>query len=246
MLRPALAATAVLAVLNHAAIPWVPSRGLSRLGTFSEADTALEGASLLALGMRRLAADLGVIRLIIYYGTPESRGDDGHDHGDGHGTRDHAAFDPEHPERHYGGGKYPLMAAKAKSILDMDPAFKYPVLFAAGSLIFNLNRPDEAFDLLTYALETDPTDLKYRSYLAAIGLHRKGDVEGVIRQLEPSLSQPDCPTMIKSMMAFIYRKNGYKEKAIKLYLDIYENSRDAGYRMIARSKLKELGRSVDP
>lgn len=242
MFKPGAAVLAFSAALNYLVMPLVPSRGVDRLGLNAESETALEGAGLVALGMRRLAADLGIIRLIIYYGSPEEHDDDGH----GHGSRAHEDFDPAHPERHYGGGRYPLMGMKAKRLLDLDPAFKYPVLFAAGSLAFNLNRPDEAFELLTYALETDPKDLQYRTYIAAIALHRKGDVEGVIKILEPALSQPDCPTMIKSMMAYIYRKNGYMQKAIALYLDIYANSRDAGYKNIAKEKLKELGRAVGP
>lgn len=236
MTAPWVGAALAVVMLNGALLRSRPSPPGPAPEFHAVQETALETAGLFALGMRRLAADLGLIRVIIYYGTPE---DDGHGHG--HGHHGHDEFDPEHPERHYGGGRYPEMLAKAKSLVDVDPAFVYPVLFASGALAFNLNRPDEALELLSYALARDPRNLQYQSYVGAIGFHRKGDSAAVISLLEPALASPDCPTMIKSIMAFLYKRSGRRDKAIALYRDIHRNSRDEGYRRISARMLAEYG-----
>jgi len=184
-------------------------------------ETAIESAGLLSLGMRRVAADAGMIRLLIYYGTVET------------GSDEEAAVQ--------GGGSYPEIGARARRILALDPTFSYASLWAAGALAFNLKRPDEALALLDDALKADPGNWKYRAYVAAIGFKKKGDSGRVLALLEPTLSQPDCPTMIKSMVAFLYERAGRRDDAIRVYREILATSRDEGYRHNARRKLEELG-----
>ncbi len=186
-------------------------------------ETAVESAGLLSLGMRRLAADAGMIRLLIYYGTVE------------------AGADEEAAEQ--GGGDYPEIAVRARRILALDPTFSYAALWAAGALAFNLKRPDEALALLDDAMKADPRNWKYRAYLGAIGFQKKGDPDRVLALLQPTLSEPDCPTMIKSMVAFLYFQRGHREEAERIYLDILATSRDEGYRDTARRMLRRLGRA---
>lgn len=218
---PALAAAFLccsgLNALVAAALPAMPR---APLGIRLEADSAVETASLFGLGMRRLAADLGLIRLLIYYGTPEP--------------------DADEQAQEQGGGHYPELGPRALRILDTDPSFNYPVLYAAGALAFNLDRTQEALDLLEHALKRDPKNIQYHAYVAAIGFHRRGDVDSVIRILEPMLASPDCPTMIKSMVAFLYKNSGRHDEAARLYRDIIGSSRDPGYRLTAERMLKEM------
>lgn len=202
------------------------------------AQGAVETAALFSLGMRRVAADLGLIRLLIYYGSPKLDHDDASHDALGHDHAHH--FDPEHPERSYGGGKYEDIGPRAMRILDVDPAFGYPALMAAGALAFNLSRPDEALELLRYGLARDPGNPQYRRYVAAVGFHRHGDMKSVIGILEPLLKEPDCPTMIKGMVAFLYLRMGRRQDAVELYREIMDFSRDEGYRRLARQKLAEL------
>lgn len=187
-----------------------------------EPETAVETASLMGLGLRRLAADLGLIRLLVYYGTAEKEVEGHHD-------------------EDWGGGHYPEMGPRALRILDLDPTFAYAAFYAAGALAFNLDRPAEALKVLEYGLKRDPGNTSYHAYIGAIGFHRRGDQESVIRLLEPLAETRDCPTMIKSMLAFLYARKGLKDKAAGLYRDIRDNSRDYGYRSTAERKLKELG-----
>ena len=189
-------------------------------------ERAVEAAGFLSLGMRRLAADIGLVRLLVYYGTPEKeeRGHERHEHGGG-----------------FGGGHYPEIGPRAREILSIDPGFAYPVLYGAGALAFNLDRPDEALALLAFGLQTMPHNQQLRAYTAAVAFHKKGDAARVIEMLEPTLSEPDCPTMIKSMLAFLYRRGGQPGKAVAVYRDILATSRDAGYRATAEKNLRELG-----
>lgn len=223
-MRELLAGAALSAALNAGFFAaWQPPRAALPLRLSPE--TAVESAGLLSLGMRRLAADAGMIRLLIYYGTLEQ------------GADEEAAAQ--------GGGKYPEIDARARRILGLDPTFDYAALWAAGALAFNLQRPDEALSLLEDALKAQPDDWKYRAYIAAIGFQKKGDPDRVLALLQPTLSDPDCPTMIKSMVAFLYEKRGRAADAAALYRDIVRTSRDPGYRANARKRLQALGVSAD-
>lgn len=220
---PLLAALALCAALNALAPRPVLAPELPVLS----ADGAVQSAGLLSMGMRRLAADVELVRLLVYYGTrEEEQGHEGHDHGWG--------------EAGYGGGAYPELGPRARRILALDPGFAYAVQYAAGALAFNLGRPDEALDLLALAVERDPKNLVLRSYAAAIGMSKTGDAKRALTLLEPALADPDCPTMIKSMAAFMHRRLGHKREAARLYLDILETSRDWGYRSTAERHLREL------
>ncbi len=186
-----------------------------------EPETAVGDASLLGLGMRRLAADLEFVRLLVYYGSTETGN--------------------EEAELATGGGHYPEIGPRARRIADLDPTFSYAVQYGAGALAFNLNRPDEALDLLRRALAGDPDNPHYRQYIGAVAFAKHGDVRKVVELLEPMLSEPDCPAMIKSMAAFMYRRLGETGKAVALYEDIADNSKDPGYRGIAERELRALG-----
>ncbi|HBL17120.1 MAG: hypothetical protein A2X36_01505 [Elusimicrobia bacterium GWA2_69_24] len=207
--------------------PPYPALDQMRLG----AEDAVTGAALLSLGMRRLAADLAFIRLLIYYGTPEDEGgahDDGHGHGSG-----------THGEEDYGAGCYAELGPRIQRILDMDPFWKYPVLYGAGALAFNLKRPEEALALLRQGLAAAPRDPQYLSTLAAVGLQQRGDTAQVIGELTPLLADPETPTMIKHLVAFMNQRLGRREEAIRLYREILD-SRDDSYRALAREALGRM------
>lgn len=189
-----------------------PAAGGARLA----AETAVQQASLYSLGMRRVAADLALIRLIIYYGTREGD-DDGHGHGEE-------------------GGHHELLP-RGMAVLDADPSFTYPALYTAGALAFNLQRPDEAIRMLEYALARDPRNAQLQAYLAAVGFHKKGDRKSVIALLEPMLDYEDCPAMIKHLMAVLYKRERRFDRARALYTELLDHP---DYAVVARQELDKL------
>jgi tetratricopeptide (TPR) repeat protein len=226
----------------HAVFLGGPPSGRRAPSNFS-ADTAVETVGFLSLGMRRLAADLGLIRMLVYYGTPED--ESGHE-GHGHPPGGHDAYDPAHPELSWGGGHYPELLARARAIRALDPRYDYPVFYAAGALAFNLNRPSQALDLLEEALRDDPGSAQLKAYVGAIGFLKQGDGRRVVEMLEPTLADPDCPTMIKMMLALMYRQQRRPADAVRLYREVLATSRDEGYKAQARHALSTLGAAPRP
>lgn len=227
MLAAFLGTFLLCAGLNSMSGRLSPAPPSLRSGFALSPDTAVESVGLYSLGMRRAAADLGLIRTLIYYGTgenPDGTPDSGHGH----------------PGHHHAQGKHKELLARARGIIDADPSFTYAVLYVAGALAFNLDRPDEAIDLLKYALSRDPRNVPLRSFAAAVGFHKKGNRGSVIELLEPLLGNPDCPTMTKHLLAYLYRKDGRLSDSRALYQDILDNSRDSGYRAMAAAALREL------
>jgi tetratricopeptide (TPR) repeat protein len=189
---------------------------------------ACEEALFLSLGLRRLLADVWMVRLLLYYGAAEE-------------AMTNSAGEQAEIS---GSGGYPEIAARAAGILALDPSFSYAVLYASGALAFNLGRPGEAIELLRRGLAADPGNWRYRAYIGAIGLEKNGDRQGAVDLLEPALDAPDCPAMIKSIAAFLYIKLGENAKAAALYRKILEDSRDPGYQAMARRGLARLFRAA--
>lgn len=186
-------------------------------------EAAVETVGLYGLGMRRAAADLALIRMIIYYGT----GEDEEAHLLGFG---------DHEGHHHSGGRHAQLLERARAVLGADPAFTYAALWASGALAFNLDRPDEALELLETALARDPRNFQLRSYVGAIGFHKKGEPRKVIEVLEPVLAYPDCPGMIKHLMAVLYRKVGDRARSRALYEQLLSHP---DYRIWAEQALRE-------
>lgn len=222
---------ALLGALGLAAAAALEPRlgsGLPSLaGVHLDPATAIEDLAFLGLGMRRQAADLHFIRLLQYYGTPEQGESQAH----------------EHDEKAYGGGDYPEMLPRAQRLLELDPYFRYGVLYAAGALAFNLDRPEQALVLLHAALLGDPRAWRYHLYIAAIAYRKDRQFGKLVGVLEPALSDPDCPAMLKAIVAGIYVKLGRRDRALALYRDIAENSRDPEYRELARTRYRRLAGS---
>lgn len=224
----------VLSVACLAGAAWASPRlesGLPGLEVVRlEASHAMEDLAFLGLGMRRQAADLHFIRLLQYYGSPEEA-EEGHADLEHHG----------HPHGgDYGGGVYAEIYPRALRFLELDPYFRYGALYAAGALAFNLNRPEQAVELLRQALARDPRAWRYHLYIAAIAYRKEQEFGKLVAVLEPALGDPDCPAMLKVILGGIYVKLGNREKAVALYRDIGENSRDPEYRTLARQRLEKL------
>lgn len=185
----------------------------------------------LALGARRLFADLWFIRLMQYYGTREFHGDEeaGHD---------------EH--ENFGAGQYPLFLSMSRHVLEVDPAFTAAGLYGAASLAFNMQRGEEAQELIKYALRYNPREWKYLTMLAAIGYSKAQNPVAVAEAIAPILKDPDCPVMLKQLAAFLNKKAGNYAAAAAIYADIAATSRDEAYVKNAKRELGKLARVKFP
>lgn len=209
-------------------VPPFPQAG--QMHSFS--DSALSDAGVLSLGIRRLAADIWFIRLMQYYGTHQCLDHHHHDHGD------HDA----------GTGKYPDIFPRSRHILGLNPYFTHAGLYSAGALAFNLGRSDEAIELIEQAKRYKPSEWKYNAYLAAIGYRLAGNPGKVADILAPVVRDPECPTMIKQLVAFLNKKIKRYRAAAEIYADIAMTSRDPYYIRNSRrelAKLEKILRSAD-
>lgn len=205
----------------------------------SEIHVAAQGAAgdmlALAFGARRIFADVWYIRLMQYYGTPEL---------DGAGANAEIHEEPgeahhHHHHHHIDGGKYGEFLGRSLHVLEIDPYFTMAALYGAGSLAFNLKRPEEAQTVLRYALRYSPKEWKYLNVLAAIGYSKAEDPAGVAAAIAPMLKDPDCPVMLKQQAAFLNKKTGNYAAAAAIYADIAATSRDQAY---VRNAERELAR----
>ncbi len=199
----------------------------------------------LALGARRLFADLWFIRLMQYYGDREF-------HGEEESGGDHR----HHGDHGNSGGNYPLFLPMARHVLEVDPAFTAAGLYGAASLAFNMQRAGEAQELLEYALKYSPRGWneatqfrkdkwKYLTMLAAIGYSKAENPATVAESIAPLLKDPDCPVMLKQLAAFLNKKAGQYAAAAAIYSDIAATSRDEIYVKNALRELEKLKRELN-
>lgn len=262
MVRALVLSAVFLAGLSVAAgrvfIYPMPFAALS--GTTAYTTVDLAGA---VFGVRRLAADIAWIQLLQYYGTPEQpliKNQEYRRSGaitkflygwqevhDGQAGNDQE-YDPQ-----FGGGKYPALLSYCYRIVALDPFYTYAYLYGGGTLAWNLNRPDEALELLRHGItvmERYHHDLtrdvhqpywQLNLYVSAIIYRTSGDHAAMVRLLETAVRQPQAPNMVKAILANIYQKQNNHPAAARLWLEIYD-SKDPSYRATAEKKLAELQR----
>jgi tetratricopeptide (TPR) repeat protein len=198
----------------------------------------------LAFGARRLFADAWFVRLMQYYGSreigPSREEAAGDNHGPAHGGPVHVHGPHCDHGGDFGTGNYPRFLPMALHVLELDPYFTSAALYGAASLAFNMERPAEAREVLSYALKYSPKQWQYLSMLAAIGYSKETDPASVAAQIAPILKEPDCPVMLKQLAAFLNKRAGNYRAAAEIYLDIAATSRDGFYVENARRELEKL------
>ena len=170
-------------------------------------------------GLRRLTADIGWIAVLQYYGAHEEGGH----------------------EEHFGEGNYSALEKLVLRVVRLDPSFLYAYLYGAGSLAFNLNRPDQAMDLLKEGIEYNPTYWRFRLYVGAIVYKQKGRFDEMLALLEDAIKYPDCPTLIKSVLANLYKDRKNYTRALDIWMGVLESGEsDATFQQQAKRQIEEL------
>lgn len=177
----------------------------------------------LLLGMRRLMADVGWVSVLQYYGS-------------------HETMEGVHE---YGAGRYPGLKKLILRVVRLDPSFHFAYLYGAGSLAFNLNRPEEALEILKEGIRRNPTYWRLRLYLAAIIYKQKGRFDDMIALLEDAITYPDCPVMIKSILANIVKERGNYVRSLEIWIGIAEIERlDPWYADQAKNQIAWLSQKI--
>lgn len=173
----------------------------------------------LALGSRRVFADIWLIRLLIYYGRENN--------GTGHANSANEVY-AEFYER-------------AMHIARLDPSFRSANILSAAIMAFNMKDQEEnAEGLLKYAIRYQPRQRFYTQMLLSIAQKKKGNPNAVLESIMPVIREKDCPAMIKNLTALLYRRAGRWQEAAALYIDIIENSKEKEYIEKAYQGLKDL------
>lgn len=212
------AASFVLALLAGSRMRRLHEPRFPPLAELQAGPFAFQDAALAVAGFRAPAADLAWIQLLQYAagGVPEY------------------ADRPGHPYEYIG----PL----SLRVFRLDPSFSRAVLYAAGILgwFHNVDRPDDAADLLNEGMRRSPDQPQYALYLAALAFKKQGDSGRMIALLESSFDQPDTPTVMKTILANIRQSRGEYRQALLLWARILDNERDRAEHGRARIKIAEL------
>ncbi|MFH1259816.1 MAG: hypothetical protein ABII74_08425 [Elusimicrobiota bacterium] len=202
--------------------PW-PQGLLTAQSEFSDVGGIL-------LGMRRLSADLAWIQTLQYYGGQESEeSEDEHQ---------------EH-EHNFGGGHYPELLAYCQRVVKLDPYFHYAYLYGAASLAWNLHRYEQATSLLQDGIKYNPNYEKFYIYISAMEFSQKEDYRKAIPKLENIIALPECPLMVKVILAHIYKREKDYFKEYNLWVDIAQEDKRAEYLDQASSRVAELKKIID-
>ena len=185
----------------------------------TNSQTNLEDVGGVALGLRRLAADMAWIQTLQYYGT--------HEEGQ-------SEFDEEN-----GQGKYPLFLAHCQHVVAIDPYFTYAYLYGGASLAWNLGRLSEAEELLKEGIRNNPTEWRIPQYLAGLAYQKNHNLADLTRFLEAITQDPQCPLMMKALLANIYKKQRLFDKALAVWEDIFAVGDDS-YKHRAIEQAKEI------
>ncbi len=185
--------------------------------------TRLSDFAGIALGFRKLMADLAWIQTTIYYGTEEE------------GT--------QHEEAENGGGNYPLFLAYCQRAAQIDPNFKYVFYYGGAALGWNLNRLDEAEELLKEGIKAHPKEWRFQQFLAGLAFQKNHDINSLIDFLKVFIEEQDCPNILRSILANIYKKQHRYVEAIRVWIIVYD-TKDPNYTKRAASQIIELAQKA--
>ena len=174
----------------------------------------------ICLGMRRMTADIAWIAVLQYYGSFDM------------------ARQGSNPNVRV---IHPALKTLVQRVIRLDPYFHSAYLYGAGSLAFNLNRYEEALEILEEGIRHNPTYWRFRLYVAAILWKQKGRSDKMIPLLEKALLYPDCPTLVKSCLANIYKARKNYARALDIWLNVLEQRNlDETYFHQATMQVKDL------
>ena len=173
------------------------------------------------LGLRKFISDIAWIQLLQYYGGPAPE-DLCHPEGLYH-TDDHF----EHITK-IQPGKYKRFIDYCRRVVILDPLYSYVYFYGVGSLAWNLERPDEALELVDIGLKNldfqkEDANSDYWElvkYQQAIYYKLGGKYLEMIDKLKEIVDGGKAPNMVKAILANLYKKYGRYEEALLIWEEL--------------------------
>lgn len=181
---------------------------------------SLQDAALVSAGLRAAAADLAWVQLLQY-------------------SAGGMAELTDAP-----GEAFEYIKPMTERVVRLDPSFRRAYLYGAGVLGWfrNVQKPDDAVDLLREGMRSDPGEPIYATYIAALAYQKRGDTARMLSILEPAAADPRSPTVMKDILANIYKSRGEYEKSLALWEEILDNEDESREWPRARVQVAEIRR----
>jgi tetratricopeptide (TPR) repeat protein len=172
----------------------------------------LQDMALLAGGFRRFAADLAWVQYLQYLGQNE----------------DVASLGD--------------LLGRTRRVTRLDPRFRRAYLYGASLLAWNPQQPrtEEAVALLREGIARNPSFWRLHSLLAAIAYKEEGQEAAMLASLEKTARDPQSPTILKSIVANLYKKQGRYTDALRIWLDVLDDPGAPEYHRRAASEISRL------
>jgi hypothetical protein len=142
---------------------------------------------------------------------------------------------------------FPTLKDDTLRIVRIDPFFRRAYLFSAGILAWfpSANRPEEALEILREGIRNNPDVWVFRSAVGAIVYKRKEDFGKAASLLEDAVRQPDCPALIKSILANIYKELRNYRRSLEIWNAILDDPSAQDYHARARGEIRELEKLIN-
>lgn len=133
---------------------------------------------------------------------------------------------------------------KADLATDMDPTFVHVYEFASTSLMWEVERPQEALALLDKGIHHNPKADRLKLYRAAIVYRRLEDLASELKVIEKLALAPGAPFSLLRILANAYDRTGRYGKAAVVVRHVLQTSSNPDHRRWAAAKQKSLSRKT--
>lgn len=123
---------------------------------------------------------------------------------------------------------------------DLNPQFISIYTFGGNALAFHLNRIDQAAKLFEKGIKANPSAMRLKFLLAAIGYQHTEDYKMIIPVFEEEAGRPDAPPMLVNILANTYQKVGRYQDAIRVWKKLLREGDTDAQKIEAAQKLQEL------
>ncbi len=203
------------------------------------------------LGLRKFVSDIAWIQLLQYYG--------------GSAPEEHCCFegicfteDVCHAEDYFEHitkiqpGKYKRFIDYCRRVVILDPLYSYVYFYGVGSLAWNLERPDEALELVDIGLrnlefQKEDANSDYWElvkYQQAIYYKLGGKYLEMIDKLKEIVDAGKAPNMVKAILANLYKKYGRYEEALLIWEELLLSG-DPEYVERAKKQILQLKKLIE-